>query len=262
MKHKTRTLLIDGDILAYQAAAGVEKVICWDTDVCLPVAHLTDARVVFEDRLTALLKELKTTSYIIALSDAENFRRKLLPTYKSNRSDKPKPVALKFLKEAILADHPTYLRPGLEADDILGILSTAKRQVPADEKIIVSLDKDLRSIPGLFFHLDERELETITEEQANRWHMTQTLTGDQTDGYAGCPGIGPKKAAAILDGLTTYDEMWPAVVAAYTKAGFGEDEALTQARVARILRAADYDFKNKEIKLWDPRSAPRVVTRA
>lgn len=247
-----RTLLIDGDILAYQAAAGVEKVICWDGDCCFPVAHLTDARTVFEDRLASILKDLKTESYIIALSDVVNFRRDILPTYKSNRDGKAKPVALKFLKDAILEEHPTYIRPGLEADDILGILST-RRVKSKEERIIVSIDKDMRSIPGMFYHLNEQDVEIISEETADRWHMMQTLTGDTTDGYSGCPGIGPKKAEALLQGLTSYKEMWPVVVAAYEKAGYGEEEALCQARVARILRAEDYDFKNKEVKLWTPK---------
>jgi hypothetical protein len=39
----------------------------------------------------------------------------------------------------------------------------------------------------------------ITEAQADRFHMIQTLTGDVTDGYPGCPGIGPVKAEQILN---------------------------------------------------------------
>ena len=32
--------------------------------------------------------------------------------------------------------------------------------------------------------------------------------------------------------------------------GFTEEEALLNARMARILRKSDYDFKNKEVRLW------------
>ena len=38
----------------------------------------------------------------------------------------------------------------------------------------------------------------------------------------------------------------------YEKAGFGEEEALTQARVARICRAEDYDLETKKVILWEP----------
>ena len=47
-------------------------------------------------------------------------------------------------------------------------------------------------------------------------------------------------------------ELWAAVVATYEKAKLSEGDALTQARVARILRASDYDFKRKEPILWQP----------
>jgi len=253
-KKITRTLLIDADVLAYQASAVSEKVIRWTEDLCFPVGHLTDARVIFEEKLQAILSELKTESYILAFTDGENFRKKLLPSYKSNRKDKPKPLCLGFLKQDILAsDHPTYIRPGLEADDVLGILSTSKVQVKADERIIVSIDKDFRGVPGLFYSLLDHELEEITVAQADRWFMMQTLMGDATDGYSGCPGIGPKTAEKILGDSTTIEEMWPKVVAAFEKAGFGEEEALLQARMARILRACDFNFKEKEVILWEPK---------
>lgn len=46
------------------------------------------------------------------------------------------------------------------------------------------------------------------------------------------------------------NEMWKLVVETYKSKGFTEEDALRNARMARILRAEDYDFNNKEIKLW------------
>jgi DNA polymerase-1 len=251
----TRHLLIDGDILAYQAAAASEKVIRFGEDLCFPVGHLTDARVLFEDKLSSILKTLKTTNYTLAFTDGENFRKQLLPTYKANRIGKPKPVVLGFLKQEILNDesHSSYIRTGLEADDVLGILSTSKVQIKADQRIIVSVDKDFKSVPGFFYSLKDEELIEVSEAEADRWWMKQTLMGDTADGYTGCPGIGPKTADKILGDAASVTEIWPKVVAAFEKAGFGEEEALTQARVARILRASDFDFKNKKVKLWEPK---------
>lgn len=252
---KTRHLLIDADILAYRAAAASEKVIRFGEDLCFPVGHLTDARVLFEDMLSSILKTLNTTNYTLAFTDGENFRKQILPTYKANRKDKPKPVCLGFLKQEILNDerHNSYIRPGLEADDVLGILSTSKVQIKADERIIVSVDKDFKGIPGLFYSTKDEKLIEVSEAEADRWWMMQTLIGDTADGYTGCPGIGPKTAEKILGDATSVTEMWPKVVAAFEKAGFGEEEALTQARVARILRASDFDFKKREVKLWEPK---------
>ena len=39
------------------------------------------------------------------------------------------------------------------------------------------------------------------------------------------------------------------------EAGLTEEDALVQARVARILRANEYDFGTGEVKLWEPSRA-------
>jgi DNA polymerase-1 len=103
----------------------------------------------------------------------------------------------------------------------------------------------------------------VSEPRADYWHMYQTLTGDSTDGYPGCPGIGPVKAEKILEGGYVVDDpgavktfnvnlAWGHVVAAYEKAGLSEAVALENARVARICRASDYSIKTKEVRLWTP----------
>jgi DNA polymerase-1 len=104
---------------------------------------------------------------------------------------------------------------------------------------------------------------TVTESAGNHWHMMQTLAGDVTDGYTGIPGIGPKKAEKILDPFVkTYGvgeiidfdvvSAWHAIVAAYEKAGLTADDDLATARIARICRASDWNFKTKEVRLWTP----------
>jgi len=129
------------------------------------------------------------------------------------------------------------------------------------EKVIVSIDKDMKTIPGLFIRwgTEDAELIEVTEQQADYWHLYQTLTGDVTDGYKGLPGCGPKGAEKVLDSFTTETASWlpvawQHVVAAYEKKGLNEDDAIIQARMARILRASDYDFKNKRPILWTPPS--------
>lgn len=188
------------------------------------------------------------------MTDSVNWRHGIYPLYKANRKDKPKPPVLSQVKEYIRETYKTYQRPTLEADDILGILATSGARIITHpgEKIIVSADKDMRGIPGLFHDLGPKTVEEISEQEADRWHMFQTLTGDAADGYPGCPGIGPKKAGRILENGEDYASWWPLVVKAYEKAGRTEDDALTQARIARICRVTDYDYIKKEVKLWIP----------
>ena len=92
----------------------------------------------------------------------------------------------------------------------------------------------------------------VSETEADWWHMYQTLCGDTTDGYAGLPGCGPKKAEKVIGTVDEPAPDWAAVAAAFTAKSLSEEDALVQARVARICRASDYDFKNKEVILWTP----------
>ena len=253
MKHPP-TLLIDGDIIAYKAAAAVNRNISFDGDNHISIGSLEEAKVIVEDTLASLLSGFKTKQYVIAMTDPVNWRNDIYPLYKANRKGITRPVVLGPIKDYIQAAHPTYQRPTLEADDILGILATSRRIIKQPgEKIIVSADKDMKTIPGLFYDLGPREVFEISETEADRWHMWQTLVGDTADGYPGCPGVGKVKADKILkDEDASYAEWWPLVVAAYEKSGQTGDDALVQARIARILRVKDYDFKTKEVRLWTP----------
>jgi len=134
--------------------------------------------------------------------------------------------------------------PELEADDSLGIYATKH---PGN--IIVSPDKDMRQIPGKLYNLDE--VFTVSKEEGAKWHLSQTLSGDQTDGYPGVPGIGVKRAATLFnkDGYS-----WKTVVKAFADKDLDESTALINARLARILTVDDYDFTKKEPILWSPSS--------
>ena len=82
--------------------------------------------------------------------------------------------------------------------------------------------------------------------------MKQTLIGDSTDGYKGCPKIGPVKAGKLLDPLVDFWDMWEMVVQAFEDAGLDECSAIANAQMARILRAEDYRYIEKEFRIWHP----------
>lgn len=240
-----RVALVDADIVAYQAAASSEQPFNWGDGLWTLHAFEEDAVTHFETILQKLKEKTEAQKLVLAFSDSENWRKSVLPTYKSNRKDVRKPMLLKFLRRYAQDKYDCRQIAGLEGDDVIGLNATGKM---ANLYVICSLDKDLKTIPGQHYNFGTDEFFEVSPEEADRWHLIQTLTGDQTDGYSGCPGIGPKTAEKILaDGGG-----WEAVVKAYAKAGFGEEEALTQARVARILRFNEYDFENNQVKLWTP----------
>ena len=83
--------------------------------------------------------------------------------------------------------------------------------------VILSGDKDLRTIPGIHHFIHDESTEIVDEKSANYNFMYQTLTGDMTDGFGGCPGVGGVKASRILANKKDLPEMWEAVVAEYKK---------------------------------------------
>ncbi|WP_296084204.1 hypothetical protein [uncultured Agrobacterium sp.] len=262
----SRTLLIDADVVAYNAAAACEVATDWGEGYWTWHCDENEVKSAVLSKLEEYMDTLNASAMKLCLTDSEgNFRFGVLPSYKGNRKSTKKPLVLKAIKQWLIDEHDAYFRPGLEGDDCMGILATAR--IIKGEKIIVSIDKDMKTIPGLFCHRLEDGVMEISDAEADYWHLFQTLTGDTTDGYAGCPSIGPKKAEAILSKENLWEKFgtaytdnpwaelgWQAVVAAFEKAGLGEAAALQQARVARILRATDYDFKEKKPILWTPKT--------
>jgi len=148
------------------------------------------------------------------------------------------------------------------------------------ERVIYSADKDLKTVPALHWCPEDGEPVRVSQVEADRFFYEQILTGDPTDNYKGCPGVGPKAASLLFDGwlkwtshehkfrrgprqglketrwsttpLTKGENFWTSVVSAYEKVGLTEADALIQARCARILRHGEYDFKKQKVKLWEP----------
>ena len=235
-------ILIDADILLYQTLLTTEHEIEFEDDLWVMFTDLKEATTSFKDKVTKITDQVGTDNILLCFSDKENFRKDINPTYKMNRKATRKPMGFLEFKELAMEAYPSISKPRLEADDILGILQTK----PGANTIIVTMDKDLKQIPGK--HLVNGEVITITKEQGDHFHMLQTLMGDAVDGYAGCPGIGKVKAEKIL----ASGEPWPTIVETYEKAGLGEEDALLMARMARILQWDDWDGDKQKVKLWNP----------
>lgn len=271
-----RIALLDSDIIAYAVAANSEQ------GFNFSAAGGTDAKAVDKKACWRRCDEVvqkhadavKADSVVVCLSDPENnFRKELDPTYKANRKGAEKPELLMLAKEYLHEEYRSYIRPRLEADDVMGILATRPSLLGkgVSDVVIVSEDKDMRTIPAKVYnpnyaHLGVLEISTL---EAIQFHLWQTITGDVTDGYPGCKGVGaggewdPDRADWALglrslpyahDVLSTGDvlEAWDTVLLAFASKGLTEDDAIHQARLARILWADDYNFKTKGIRLWNP----------
>ncbi len=239
------TLLIDADLLVYKATAATEFETKWDDDNWVLSANENEGYDLAQGAVESLKSTLGTKEVRLAFTGKGNFRKAVYPEYKAPRANTRKPISYGGVKDRLMAAYPSYQFDGIEADDILGIWATRGEA----EVVVVSEDKDLKTVPCTLYR--QGELRTYSEAEAHWHHMMQTLTGDTSDGYPGCPGVGPVKAEALL--AKAKDGLWPAVVAAYEKAGLTEEDALVQARCARILQSSDWDHEKKEVKLWEPK---------
>ena len=255
-KQKILRLLYDADLFIFNACAKAEDEWAWPGGLHTIYSQTGECRSQLDHDIQQtgeyVLKAMKWEGefeIILVLSDPQgNFRKDFYPDYKANRADKRKPLCYWDTVDWAKEHYTTKQALFLEADDVLGIMSTT----PSEEylNVIISKDKDFRSIPGYFYCMQDRELLEITQEEADYFHLYQTLIGDTSDNYPGCPGVGPVKAKTALD----KDPSWDTVVGLYEKAKLTETDALTQARVARILRHGEYVkvAGNWEVKLWNP----------
>ena len=281
-----RLVLIDGDSLVYDAGKRVERIVQWSDDCWSWWADPKEGIALLETLIAQVIDGTNADAALIALSDYEsvNFRNLVMPSYKNARQKKhhtSRPIIWSELRKYIQLTKTFAMWPSLEGDDVLGVLATDPTFAPNHEKIVASIDKDLFTIPGKLvnFHSEQSafgfEVHEITQAAADRYHMMQTLTGDTTDGYPGCPGIGKVTAEKILSSFglpemtfesfgpgehhkkiipETFDVAgaWAAIVAQYAKKGLGESVALENARVARICRVTDINPETKEVILWNP----------
>lgn len=171
----------------------------------------TAALVVFANILSRYVREERPKHMVVCWdSGGSTYRTRLLPTYKANRSTKA--VELRTGRDQVheylaLAGVQQVERSGVEADDLI-----AKYWHDADEKIVIaSEDKDFLQLASWNPNARGCEVLRSTGERWNRFTvyerlgaspeqlpLVMALTGDESDNIPGVPGIGPKKAVALL----------------------------------------------------------------
>lgn len=240
--------LIDAENYLFPAAAASEYEVEWAPDDWTYLCRHGDAKALFQDSIGKVREVLPDHQIVLAFGQRFSFRYGVWPQYKAKRKGVRRPAG--YLDLMKWAWHGAQARgwevqtlSDVEADDVLGVFYE-------EGDVIVSIDKDMLTIPGL--HLRDGEVREVSRLEADRNFYGQVLTGDSTDGYPGCPGIGSVNAERLLANCTTEVEMWQAVLGAYQKKGFDESYAVTQARCARILRAGEYDFAASTPLLWSP----------
>ena len=247
------TLLYDADEILYKASKVSETSVEFDGVECL---HSDDEALwrIIHEAIDHAKARTKCSKVHLAFSDRfGNFRKQVLGSYKEHRKATRKPCGYWDAKDRMASHWVSIEYPDLEADDVMGIHH-------ADYACIVSSDKDLKTIPTAIFSPYHDALYAITPENADWNFLFQTLTGDSVDGFKGCPRVGKVKAAKILNSVcpiegflegSAFPRAWELVVEAYEGQKLTEDDAIQQARCARILRPGEW-CPIEGVLLWKP----------
>lgn len=151
-------VLIDGDVIAYQAAYGKDE----SLDSAVHTA--------LEDLIDQIQDGTGAGKVIIYLTGKENFRNEVacVQQYKGNRYDAegnritPQPAKLPAARDYLIKERGAELQPTQEADDALAIAQTAFNAAHASggklRSIISTIDKDLRIVPGQHHDIGNNEV--------------------------------------------------------------------------------------------------------
>lgn len=268
------TIVIDGDVLVWKVAVvSQENIDFGDGDV---TSHPNEdmARHRCDGLVRKWMNACKATGAVVTLSDVKpgvgrrytpTWRHALLPSYKQHRPNKeskqPPLMLYDFVRNHILNEYTCEILPNCEADDVMGVVCTNPAYDCLGDRIIVSIDKDMKQIPGMLYNPDKNVTVTVTPEEADRWHFYQAFVGDTCDNFKGCPGVGPAKTERILaaaekdaaeNGRSVAYNRWLYACMAFRQRGVSIEEQLVQFRIARILRFGEWDYKTQTPILWEP----------
>lgn len=174
----------------------------------------------FVSTIESLARSYDAGQIIVAADmKGSNYRRELLPTYKANRkavaetqSEAEKLQSQEFFAEyekaleAVEARHLLLRYPGVEADDIAAYLVKRRVEYGFDQIWLISSDRDwdLLVQPGVsrFSTVTRKEITVDNwphEVPPELYLDYKCLIGDKGDNIPGVPGVGPKKAASLLE---------------------------------------------------------------
>lgn len=238
--------LIDCDLLRYRCGFAADSQVRKDLMEKNPGASKEEIEAMMEqlDYTALALHNVSTVfttvldrfnpDYKAYVQGKGNFRDTLatIRPYKGNRSELHKPKYYKEIKEFLIDRWKAIEVHGQESDDAIGIEQFAN---PDKSTVIVSSDKDMKTIPGWHFDWTKNDLFYQTVNEANLFIFWQMLVGDTIDNVPGINRIGEVRATALLnDNDRDLDKVREAVKALYRKQ-YGEDWEKFYLEVGTLL---------------------------
>ena len=182
----------------------------------------TSAVMGFCNTLNEVLTKEKPTHIGVAFDHGKTFRHDAFPDYKAQREETPEDIKLSvpIIKQVLEAMRIPILQvDGFEADDIIGTVAT---RFGADgiDTFMLTPDKDYGQLigPNVFMYRPRHGggYEILGEKEVGEKYGIPTpaqvidllaLMGDSADNFPGCPGVGEKTAAKLINQFGSIDNM-------------------------------------------------------
>ena len=182
----------------------------------------TSAIMGFCNTLNEVLTKESPTHIGVAFDHGKTFRHDAFPEYKAQREETPEDIKLSvpLIKQILEAMHIPILQvDGFEADDIIGTVAT-RFGSDGIETFMLTPDKDYGQLigPNVFMYRPRHGggYEIIGEKEVGDKYGIPTpsqvidllaLMGDTADNFPGCPGVGEKTAAKLINQFGGIDNM-------------------------------------------------------
>ena len=176
----------------------------------------------FCNTLKEILDKEKPDYLGVAFDKGKTFRHEAFPAYKAQRQETPEDIKLSvpIIKDILKAMNiPILIAEGFEADDVIGTLATQAGQAGV-ETYMLTPDKDYGQLiqknvymfrprhGGGYDKIGEHDIEEKygIPNAANVIDLL-ALMGDSADNYPGCPGVGEKTAAKLINQFGTTENL-------------------------------------------------------
>ncbi|HJI43937.1 MAG TPA: DNA polymerase I [Coriobacteriaceae bacterium] len=261
MSDKRRTFaVIDGNSLMHRAFHAVPPT------MNAPDGRPTNAIFGFLNMFLKMIDAFNPDSVVVAFDKGKpRVRMEMLPQYKAQRPPMDPDLHAQFpmIKELLTAlNVPILQSEGWEGDDILGTMARLGEEAGCD-MLLVTGDRDMYQLVTEHVNVVSTrkglsDVAIMTPESVDDLYHGITpalvpdfygLKGDTSDNIPGVPGIGPKKASALIAQYGSLDEV--IAHADEVKGKMGEnlrahiDDALLSRKVATIRTDApvELDFE-------------------
>lgn len=261
MSDKRRTLaVIDGNSLMHRAFHAVPPT------MNAPDGRPTNAIFGFLNMFLKMIDAFNPDGVVVAFDKGKpRVRMEMLPQYKAQRPPMDPDLHAQFpmIKELLAAlNVPILQSEGWEGDDILGTMARLGEEAGCD-MLLVTGDRDMYQLVTEHVNVVSTrkglsDVAIMTPESVDDLYHGITpalvpdfygLKGDTSDNIPGVPGIGPKKASALIAKYGSLDEV--IAHADEVKGKMGEnlrahiDDALLSRKVATIRTDApvELDFE-------------------